>query len=208
MKRLFLSLFLAAFACTAATAQELTIQSIYGSAGLTGRAPDTIKWSPDGKKVSYFLHQEQGEKADLYYIDVTSGKPAVLVASEKIAAMKPPVSTSKDDREKDNRARYGVAGYHWAPDSEHLLFDANGQLWYFTLTTGKSVALSAAGESAGDPKFSTDGKWLSYIRNHNLVVKSVDGGAEKTLTSNGTDNLLNAEVDWVYAEELDVRSNY
>ncbi len=136
MKRLFLSLFLAAFVCTAATAQELTIQSIYGSAGLTGRAPDTIKWSPDGKKVSYFLHQEQGDKADLYYIDVTSGKPAVLVASEKIAAMKPPVSTSKDDREKDNRARYGVAGYHWAPDSEHLLFDANGQLWYFTLTTG------------------------------------------------------------------------
>jgi dipeptidyl-peptidase 4 len=208
VKKLFLSVFLAAFVCAVATAQELTIQSIYGSASLTGRAPDTIEWSPDGKKVSYFLHQEQGEKADLYYIDVTSGKPAVLVASEKIAAMKPPVATSKDDREKDNRARYGVAGYHWAPDSEHLLFDANGQLWYFTLSSGKYVALSAPGESAGDPKFSTDGKQLSYIRNHNLVVKGVDGGAEKTLTSNGDDNLLNAEVDWVYAEELDVRSNY
>ena len=64
---------------------------------------------PDGKKVSYFLHQEQGDKADLYYIDVTSGKPAVLVASEKIAAMKPPVTGTKDDREKDNRERYHVA---------------------------------------------------------------------------------------------------
>jgi dipeptidyl-peptidase 4 len=208
VKKLFLSVFLAAFVCAVATAQELTIQSIYGSASLTGRAPDTIEWSPDGKKVSYFLHQEQGDKADLYYIDVTSGKPAVLVASEKIAAMKPPVATSKDDREKDNRVRYGVAGYHWAPDSEHLLFDANGQLWYFTLSSAKYVALSAPGESAGDPKFSPDGKQLSYIRNHNLVVKGVDGGAEKTLTSNGDDNLLNAEVDWVYAEELDVRSNY
>jgi dipeptidyl-peptidase-4 len=208
VKKFFLSVFLAAFVCAVATAQELTIESIYGSAGLTGRAPDTIQWSPDGKKVSYFLHQEQGDKADLYYIDVTSGKPAVLVASEKIAAMKPPVSTSKDDREKDNRARYGVAGYHWAPDSEHLLFDSNGQLWYFTLASGKYVALSKPGESATDPKFSTDGKMLSYIRDHNLVVKGVDGGAEKALTTGGTDNLLNAEVDWVYAEELDVRSNY
>jgi dipeptidyl-peptidase-4 len=208
VKKLFLSLFLAAFVCAVATAQELTVESIYGSAGSTGRAPDTIQWSPDGKKVSYFLHQEQGDKADLYYIDVTSGKPAVLVASEKISAMKPPVSTSKDDREKDNRARYGVAGYHWAPDSEHLLFDSNGQLWYFTLATGKYIALSNPGESAGDPKFSTDGKMLSYIRGHNLVVKGIDGGAEKALTSDGTDNLLNAEVDWVYSEELDVRSNY
>ncbi len=208
MKRFFFSVFLMTCAFAVASAQELTIQSIYAPTGLTGRVPDTIKWSPDGKKVSYFLHQEQGDKADLYYIDVTSGKPALLVASEKIAAMKPPVTGTKDDREKDNRERYHVAGYHWAPDSEHILFDANGQLWYFTLSTSKYVALSAAGESATDPKFSTDGKSLSYIRKHNLVVKRVDGGAEKALTTNGDDNLLNGEVDWVYSEELDVRSNY
>ncbi len=205
MKRLFLSFFLAALVGAVADAQELTVQSIFAPAGLTGRAPDTVKWSPDGKKVSYFLHQEQGEKADLYYIDVTAGKPAVLVASEKIAAMKPPVSTSKDDREKDNRERYRVAGYHWAPDSGHILFDANGQLWYYTLSTGKSVALS---ESAGDPKFSPDGKRLSYVRKHNLVVKDISGGSEKALTNDSGEDLLDGEVDWVYAEELDVRSNY
>src|SRR5262249_10313427 len=159
----FFVVFLASIACAAASAQELTVQSIYGAAGLTGRAPDTVKWSPDGKKVSYFLHQEQSDRADLYYIDVASGKPAVLVASEKIIAMKPPVSTSKDDRERDNRERYRVAGYHWAPDSEHILFDANGQLWYYTLSDGKYLALSGQGESAGDPKFSADGKRLSYL---------------------------------------------
>jgi dipeptidyl-peptidase-4 len=208
VKRFFFSIFLIALVGTAATAQELTIQSIYAPNGLTGRVPDTIKWSPDGKKVSYFLHQEQGDKADLYYIDVTSGKPAVLLASEKIAAMKPPVTGTKDDREKDNRERYHVAGYHWAPDSEHILFDSNGQLWYYTLSTGKSVPLSAQGESATDPKFSANGKTLSYVRKHNLVVKGVDSGAEKELTTEGNDNLLDGEVDWVYSEELDVRSNY
>jgi dipeptidyl-peptidase-4 len=208
VKKYFLSVFLMTCACAAAAAQELTIQSIYAPNGLTGRAPDTIEWSPDGKKVSYFLHQEQGDKADLYYIDVTSGKPAVLVASEKIAAMKPPVAGSKDDREKDNRERYHVAGYHWAPDSEHILFDANGQLWYYTLATSKYVALSSPGESATDPKFSTDGKSVSYIRKHNLVTKHIDGAGEKALTTNGDDNLLNGEVDWVYSEELEVRSNY
>jgi dipeptidyl-peptidase-4 len=208
VKRLFVVILLAASICTPAVAQELTIQSIYAPNGLTGRAPDTVRWSPDGKKVSYFLHQEQGDKADLYYIDVTTGKPAVLVGSEQIAAMKPPVTGSKDDREKDNRARYNVAGYHWAPDSEHILFDSNGQLWYYTLASGKYVALSAPGESATDPKFSPDGRRLSYVRKHNLVVKSIDGSAEKALTHDTDENLLDGEVDWVYSEELDVRSNY
>ncbi|HZD94534.1 MAG TPA: DPP IV N-terminal domain-containing protein, partial [Candidatus Sulfotelmatobacter sp.] len=208
MKRFFLSGLLAASVCCVAAAQELTIESIYAPNGITGRAPDTIRWSPDSKKVSYVLHQEQGERADLYYIDVTSGKPAVLVGSEKIAAMKPPVSGSKDDRDRDNRDRYRVAGYQWTPDSEHILFDANGQLWYYTLATGKSVALSAPGDSASDPKFSPDGKRLSYIRKHNLVVKSVDGGGEKALTNDTGEDLLDGEVDWVYAEELEVRSNY
>jgi len=208
VKRFFLSVFLAAIACAAALGQELSIESIFAPNGLTGRAPDTITWSPDGKKVSYFLHQEQGEKADLYYIDLTSGKPAVLVASEKIAAMKPPVADSKDDREKDNRERYRVAGYHWAPDSEHILFDANGQLWYYSLSTRTSVALSTTGDSAGDPKFSPDGKRLSYVRKHNLVVKPVEGAGVKVLTRDSDENVLNGEVDWVYSEELDVRSNY
>jgi dipeptidyl-peptidase-4 len=189
-------------------AQELTLDSIFAPAGITGTAPDTIRWSPDAKKVSYMVHADQGEKADLYYVDVASGKPAVLVSAEKIASLTERASSTRDDRERDNRARYGVAGYHWAPDSEHILFDANGQLWYYTLATGTAVPLSSFQDSAGDPKFSSDGKRLAYIRKHNLVVRPVDGAAEQALTTDASEDLLNGEVDWVYAEELDVRSNY
>jgi dipeptidyl-peptidase 4 len=191
-----------------ARAQELTLENIFAPNGITGRTPDTIKWSPDGKKVSYVVHADQGEKADLYYVDVTGGKPAVLVSAEKIAAMAPRQSATKDDRERDNRTRYHVAGYHWAPDSAHILFDANGQLWYYTLATGTAVPLSSAADGAGDPKFSPDGKRLSYVRRHNLVVRPVEGDGEKALTNDESEDLLNGEVDWVYSEELEVRSNY
>src|SRR6516225_852636 len=81
-----------------------------------------------------------------------AGKPAVLVPAAKIAAMAPHPASGKDDRERDNRARYRIAGYHWAPDSQHILFDANGQLWYCTLATGTAVPLSSAGDAALDPK--------------------------------------------------------
>ncbi len=210
MKRPFFLLFFALSMICVASAQELTVKSIYESpGGLTGRAPSTIKWSPDGKKVSYILYQENSEKADLYYIDVATGKPAVLVASERISSFTPPpVKGGKDDRERDNRARYHVAGYHWSPDSQHLLFDANGQLWYYTLATGTAIAMTEADEPASDPKFSPDGKMLSYVRSHNLYVTEIEGKHRHQLTQDGSDDLLNGEVDWVYSEELGTRSNY
>ena len=207
VKRLVLVFFLSAL-CFGQQQQELTVRTIYGSSNLTGRAPDNIKWSPDGAKVSYILHDEQGENAQLYFIDVTTGKPAVLVASEKLAAMAPPVSKNKDDREKDNRARYRVAAYHWAPDSKHILFDANGQLWLYSLEGGTHVALSSADDAAGDPKFSPDGKRLAYVRKHNLYVRPIGTGNGTMITNDNGENILNGEVDWVYSEELDVRSNY
>jgi dipeptidyl-peptidase-4 len=192
----------------AAEPQELTIQSIYAPNGIPDRMPQAIKWSPDGSKVSYFLRDEKGGKVQLYYIDVATGKPAVLVASEKLRTMTPPNAKNADDRNKDNRERYHVAPYHWAPDSQHILFDVDGQLWLHTLATGTSVALSSSGDPIGDPKFSPDGKQLSFVRQHNLHVQPIAGGEDKALTRDHDENLLNGEVDWVYAEELSVRSNY
>ena len=221
MKRQSLSVFLAAIAFgwlapgPPAKAQELTLESIFSPNGLAGRGPDNIQWSPDGTRVSFIIHHEPGtsgekqaDSSDLYAIDAATGKSAVLVPADKILAMTPRASAGKDDRERDNRARYRVAGYHWAPDSQHILFDANGQLWYYSLATGTSVQMTATAASATDPKISPDGKQLSYVRNHNLVVRSMEGGDEQALTSDKGDELLDGEVDWVYAEELSVRSNY
>jgi len=193
-----------------------SIPEIFASGGVTGRAPETVKWSPDGTRVSYVLRDESGDTGQLYYVDVTTAKPAVLVASEKLATLSPPENAggkqSKDDRERERRSRYSVAGYHWARDSKHLLFDSKGQLWYYTVETGTGVQITSAAEPSSDPKFSPDGKRLSYLRKHNLYVRSLSGDSrENQLTStneNDGDDILNGEVDWVYEEELDVRSNY
>ena len=211
MKRLILLMLLAITSLAQQSTSgppELTIQAIYAEGGITGRVPEAIKWSPDGTKVSYILRDDPGETSQLFYIDAATGKPAVLVATEKLASLAPPISKISDERERERRTRYSVAAYHWAPDSKHLLFDAHGQLWFYSLENGTATALSVANTAAGDPKFSPDGKRLSYLLNHNLRVRPIDGGNETVLTHDKDENLLDGEVDWVYAEELDVRSNY
>jgi dipeptidyl-peptidase-4 len=191
------------------TKKELTIEEMFKPGGILGRGPEDVKWSPDGSKVSFVQRDDSGQHGALYYVDVTTaGKPAVLVASEKLASLAPPTSAIKDERKKEAAQRYSIGAYHWSPDSKKLLFDSMGQLWLYSLDSGTAVQITGSSDAAVDPKFSPDGSRISYVRKHNLYAQPLDGGHERALTKDGDDNLLNGEVDWIYEEELYTRSNY
>lgn len=207
----FLVLISAAFAQTATPpdSRPLTIENIFAEGGFTGRAPETVKWSPDGTRVSFVQRDDAGEHGELWYVDAATGEKKVLVSESKLAQLSPPLSRVKDEREKERLTRYHVAEYSWAPDSTHLLFDSQGQLWLHDLTSGTAVQITSSPMPSTDPKFSPDGSRLAYLRKHNLYVRALSGkGEEKQVTKDIGENLLNGEVDWVYAEELGVRSNY
>ena len=189
-------------------AQQLTIEAIFSDGGITGRPPESVKWSPDASKVSYLLRDDSGNNGALYYIDLATGKPAVLVSAEKLSSLAPPASSIKDERQKEAVQRYAVAAYHWSPDSRHLIFDSNGQLWLYSLDSATGLQITSSADGVSDPKFSPDGTRLAYVRKHDLNVRDIQRGREVTLTRDGNDNLLNGEVDWVYREELYSRSNY
>jgi hypothetical protein len=96
--------------------KELTIEAIFAEGGLTGRAPETIKWSPDGTKVSFVQRDDSGDHGELWYVDTTTGEKKVLVSEIKLASS-PPLNKIKDEREKERVTRYHVAAYIWSPDS-------------------------------------------------------------------------------------------
>jgi dipeptidyl-peptidase-4 len=206
----------------ASARKPLTIEAIFAGGGITGRPPETIRWTPDHTKFSYIQRDDSGEHGELWLVDAATGQKALLVSESKLAALAPPIENIKDEREIERINRYRVDPYHWAPDSKHLLFVPRGQLWLYSLENGTAVQLSASPDRSGDPKFSPDGSRLAYVRKHNLYVRHVSSDTETQLTRDKDDkdkdkdkdekkkdaNLLNGEVDWVYAEELGVRSNY
>ena len=189
-------------------AKALTIETLYQPGGLGGRGPETMEWSPDGTKLSFVQRDEKGEKGELWYADAATGEKKVLVSAAKLAALDPDVNKVKNEREKERLTRYHVAAYLWAPDSKHLIFDSQGQLWLYDLGSETAVQFTSAGDPSGDPKFSPDGSHVAYTRKHNLYVRPVSGKNEKALTKDTGENLFNGDIDWVYAEELGVRSNY
>ena len=188
--------------------KPLTLEQIYAPGGITGRGPENIEWSPDGGKLSFVLRDDKDEQGELWHVDAATGQRKVLVTAAKLASLAPDYTKVKDEREKERLTRYHVAAYVWAPDSKHLIFDSQAQLWLYDLDSGTAVPFTSAPDPSGDPKFSPDGKQVSYVRKHNLYVRSIDGKNEKQLTKDTGDSLFNGDIDWVYSEELAVRSNY
>ena len=206
---IFLSSLLAPlWAQSSSPMKPLTIEAIFAPGGLAGRAPETMEWSPDGTKLSFVQRDDEGEHGELWYVDAATGEKKVLVSATKLASLAPDNNKVKDEREKERLTRYHVAAYLWAPDSKHLIFDSQGQLWLFDLATTTAVQFTSAPDPSGDPKFSPDASHVSYVRKHNLYVRPVSGDGEKQLTKDTEDDLFNGDIDWVYAEELAVRSNY
>ncbi len=200
----------------AARAQDgqLTVEAIFAHGPLVSKPPAQLNWSPDSKHLSYL---DGGELMD---VDPATGKVHVMVSAEKMA---PLLSHGGSERDRDHRERYNMASYLWAPDSTHLLFDADGRLWLYDLHNGTGVQIGFTGAASGDdPRFSPDGRYVSFIRDHGLWVTNLRDPGMPILAiapapsppagkgeSIGKETLiLNGEVDWVYEEELDVRSNY
>ncbi len=182
--------------------KPFTVEDIFAHGSITAGAPQGLAWSPDGEHLTYM---DGGELIDL---DPASGKPGILISRAKLASLNNDTANEKD---RDHRARYNQPAYTWAPDSEHILFDSNGRLWLYALKTGTNLNIGFTGAASGDdPKFSPDGKQLSYIRDHGLVVIHLRevGTPVVPLAASPNPAILNGEVDWVYEEELEARSNY
>jgi dipeptidyl-peptidase-4 len=179
-----------------------TIKEIYGGQSLTGFPPDGVSWSPDGRRATYI-----SGTGDVMQIQIADGKLKTLIPHEKIA---PLLNAEIDEKDRDHRNRYDEPDYVWSPDSNHLLFDINGELWLYDIASGSGAGIGNSGMQSGDdPKFSPDGGSISYVRKNDLYVqKTHDAASARSLTTNGSDVILNGGIDWVYLEELDTRSNY
>jgi dipeptidyl aminopeptidase/acylaminoacyl peptidase len=201
-----------------APVKPLTVEAIFAQEPLTGNSPDELSWSPDGKRLTYLedgalmeLEAGQWRKSGRKLEPDRNSEPLkarVLVSRAKLALL---TAGPETETGRDHRARYKMASYLWSPEAAHLLFNRNGRLWLYDLRNGAAVEAASTGMDSGDdPKFSPDGQWLSFILGHGLAVARLTGrGMPVTVLAPALNAAtLNGEVDWLYEEELDARSNY
>src|SRR6202044_1257026 len=89
-----------------------------------------------------------------------------------------------------------------------LLFEGPQALAWFDSKSQTARVLVDGKEDLADAKISPDGKYVSFVRDHNLWLVSTADGKERALTTGGSEEVRKGELDWVYPEEFRIFSGY
>src|SRR5262249_23140358 len=148
--------------------KALTVDRIYAQPSLSGRPTRSLAWTPDGKAVSFFETKGSGRdaKTELWVIDAATGERKLLVPADKLEAALPAEKTRTS--QATGAARRPPAEYQWAPDGSGLLLVGTKALAWFDLKTQGARLLKSGKEAISDVKISPNGKYVSFVGDHNL----------------------------------------
>jgi dipeptidyl-peptidase-4 len=159
-----------------------------------------VVWAPNG---SQFAVNRAGM---LRLYDVPSGKQRDIIALKTLegtaVTAQVPAVFDWTNRRVDEQS------VQWCADSKRLLVSAGGDLFLVDVKSGHFDQLTKTSEIERDPKLSPDDRFVSFGRGSNLYTLEIATGKVSQLTTNGSDTLLNGELDWVYPEELDLGTAY
>ena len=189
----------------ARASKDLTIERIYGEPSLDGRLTAGIAWSPDGKEITFLETKHGQRRSELWAMDVASGQRRLLISAEKLDRVLAPPG---EPTQATGLGRHPPPEYQWASTGAAMLFASRTSLQWFDLKTQAHRTLVHGAEKIADPKISPDGRYVSFVRGHNLWIVNVADGTERALTTGGTEEIRGAELDWVYPEELEITTAY
>lgn len=190
-------------AATVASAQQklLTIDDLYNpdrKIAFGGRPATGLTWI-DG--TSYAWPKPDGPAAgvDWLRVDAATGSTTPLFDAAKMEAAlaKLPGIGAEDARQiAHGRALVFDRGYKQAVASFHT------DLYVYRFDADRALRLTYAPGDEQHASFSPDGATVAFVRDNNLFVVDVAAGRESQLTTDGSDQVLNGRLDWVYEEEI------
>lgn len=144
---------------------SLTVDNIMRGPALVGYEPTGVRWSHDGSRVLFEWKQNTGKEIapmDTYTVN-RDGSGLRKLTDEEVKQL-PPAS---GDTTKDKRL---------------MVYSSAGDLYTLDNHTGKIAQLTKTTDAETNPRFTQDGKRISFTRGGNLYVMSLDSGLLVQLT--------------------------
>lgn len=187
----------------------LTPERINSSPSLAGTRLSSVQIAPSGEFATVLQGRENdASQQDLWAYDLETGKGRLLVSSTDLLAG--PEILSEEEKNRRERAREygrGIVSYNWVGE-ELLLFPLGGDIYLHDLSTGESRQITATKGFETDPKVSTDGTKITYVRENELYIRDIQTGLERQLSDGATDTIRNATASFVVQEELSRNTGY
>jgi dipeptidyl aminopeptidase/acylaminoacyl peptidase len=165
MKKISTTLILGIFCLLMAQAQSptaLSIDQIMLGDRFIGFSPDNVFWGEDNKTIYFSWNPTMDTLASLYKVVLPNGKPEKVSLEEQ---------------------RKMVGNGEYSKDYRRKVFGRNGDVFLLDLTTGKEQQITNTFDNEGSPRFTGDGKGLTWVSNNNLYHWDSATGSIAQLTN-------------------------
>jgi dipeptidyl-peptidase-4 len=202
--KLFLATAAASMTLSLAHAAVLTPDRVFASPDLSGPQARGVALAPDGSSVTYLKAKaDDVDVTDLWIADIATGQALMLIDGRALSADTHELSEAeKSRRERQGFRTRGVVEYHWDDQGKYILAPVQGDLWLYERAGGQTRRLTNTAGDEVDGKISPKGGFVSYVRDDNLYLMPLTGGAERALTTGGSALKSWGTAEFIAQEEL------
>ncbi|MCR9296588.1 MAG: DPP IV N-terminal domain-containing protein [bacterium] len=182
--------------------EEITLEHLFAPGKTVDYSANSLRranWLKD--KPEYVVAGSYGESL---VIDAASGARRPLTElnrfRQKLASL---------DAFNAEQARAAATIQAFADDWKHALVAHAKELYFFDADSDTVRQLTHTPEMVEQlPEMSPDGAHVAFVRDNNLWLVDCETTELRQLTSDGSSEVLNGILDWVYQEELYGRGNF
>jgi dipeptidyl-peptidase-4 len=173
--------------------------------------PFQIKVAPDGKTVLFLRASADDPRADLFELDVESGRERLLASAEHLLGGRSETlsAAEKAELERKRVKTRGFSDFDLSQDGGHVLLKLSGKVYLFDREEKRAFTVELPEGVILDPRLSPKGDRIAFVRDDNLHVMGLDkrkgGGVRGKLvpiTSDGTKDAPHGVAEFVAQEEM------
>lgn len=197
-----------------AGAEMLTIERFFGAPDLSGASLRSPQISPDGRYVAYLRGSDRNkDRLDLWAYDIREKRHTLLVDSARLVPQEFVLSAEEEARRERQRTSSlsGIVEYQFSPDAKSILVPLGGDIYVYSLGAKPSEAVRRITHTDSfetDARFSPRGRYVSFIRDQNLVVYDLAAGKELAVTKGGGGLVSFGVAEFIAQEEMGRTTGY
>jgi dipeptidyl-peptidase 4 len=193
----------------AAAAQDrkpLTLDALYDpekKADFAGTAPRDVAWIDDAR-YHWTRSDPTTRNAEHFVGDADTGATRPLFDATWLERELVRAGVSTGDAERAARRRTQAMDQA----KTQMIVAAGGDLFRVRFAPPGVTRLTRGPGKDEEPAISPDGRRVAFVREHDLYAVEAATGRETRLTTDGSPDVLNGILDWVYQEEIYGRGQF
>ena len=168
---------------------------------VSGQDLPQIPWLADGKT---FLQAADGQ---IISQNIQTGEEKVFVSRKQLTPSGQKTAIAPENFFISDNGRWVLL---YTNSARVWRKNTRGDYWLLNLDNNalRKVGKNRISQSLMFAKLSPDASKIAFVSNKNLYVEDVASGAEKALTADGKNKLINGTFDWAYEEEFFCRDGF